>query len=400
MSRHDARVRAFSLVEVLMAIIILGIGVISIAALFPAGIAQQRRSIDDVMGPIAANNALAILRSKLRSSDFGSFEQFSPPVGLGGGAQILEAPRYTMTGDWTWLRPSILLLDDPDTEEIDEAGALDIFATAWPAAASGEATAEFAGGYVDANNVASDPPLHGIPFNRVEFGDAVPTPIIVTREERYYPMAAQGAQTGEDPVPQYVWDCMFRRYQGRILVAVFVYRVNQASGEARPYVVAGNPSNPIPPVPVWLEIANTATPDPGWDAYGADGVLGTPDDVRVAGTDPCRDYDLFDAAQSWQEPGQWLLDQNGTVHRVLTSYCDDALPNPQNAPRVVELTRAVPTVFKNLAFGFGPQYALPPTDPDTDLIADQNVVSDIWYIPAIDANGAKLTPVYLAVMEL
>jgi prepilin-type N-terminal cleavage/methylation domain-containing protein len=396
MSRHDARVRAFSLIEVLMAIIILGIGVISIAALFPAGIAQQRRSIDDVMGPIVANNAVAILRSKLRPSDFGSFEQFSPPVGL-GGAQILEAPRFTMTGDWTWLRPSILLLDDPDTDEIDEAGALDVFAQAWPTAASGEATAEFAGGYVDVNNVASDPPLHGIPFNRVEFGDEPPR-MIVTREERYYPMAAQGAQTGEDPVPQYVWDCMFRRYQGRILVAVFVYRVNQGSGEARPYMVAGNPSNPIPPVPVWLEIANAANPHPGWDAYGADGVLGTPDDVRVAGTDPCRDYDLFDAAQSWQEPGQWLLDQNGNVHRVLTSYCDDALPNPQNAPRVVELTRAVPGIFPALAFGGGPSYALPPTIAGNAGV--ENVVSDIWYVPAIDGNGAKLTPVYLAVMEL
>ena len=37
-----------------MAIFILGIGIISIAALFPAGIAQQRRSLDDVTGPVVA----------------------------------------------------------------------------------------------------------------------------------------------------------------------------------------------------------------------------------------------------------------------------------------------------------------------------------------------------------
>ena len=42
-ARGDAasRRRGFSLIEVLLAVFILGIGVISIAALFPAGIAQQ-----------------------------------------------------------------------------------------------------------------------------------------------------------------------------------------------------------------------------------------------------------------------------------------------------------------------------------------------------------------------
>ena len=60
----------FSLIEVLMAIFILGIGVISIAALFPAGIAQQRQSVDDVIGPIVARNAMAVIRSHVRADDF------------------------------------------------------------------------------------------------------------------------------------------------------------------------------------------------------------------------------------------------------------------------------------------------------------------------------------------
>ena len=47
--------RAFSLIELLLAIFILGIGVIGIAALCPAGIAQQRQSVDDVLGPIAVD---------------------------------------------------------------------------------------------------------------------------------------------------------------------------------------------------------------------------------------------------------------------------------------------------------------------------------------------------------
>src|SRR5262245_25735142 len=79
-SRRGIRRRAFSLIEVLLAIFILGVGVISIAALFPAGIAQQRQSVDDIMGPTVANNALSILRNKIRPEDFGSLDDFVPNI--------------------------------------------------------------------------------------------------------------------------------------------------------------------------------------------------------------------------------------------------------------------------------------------------------------------------------
>ncbi|MGA1708204.1 MAG: type IV pilus modification PilV family protein, partial [Phycisphaerales bacterium] len=75
--------RGFSLIEVLLAVFILGIGIISIGAIFPAGIVQQRQSLDDALGPIVADNALATLRAKLSQTDFGFAEDFeSFPLGL------------------------------------------------------------------------------------------------------------------------------------------------------------------------------------------------------------------------------------------------------------------------------------------------------------------------------
>ena len=57
--------RAFSLIEVLMSIFILGIGVIAIASLLPAGIKQQQNAKNDAYGPVVADSALATLRSRL-----------------------------------------------------------------------------------------------------------------------------------------------------------------------------------------------------------------------------------------------------------------------------------------------------------------------------------------------
>ena len=51
--------RAFSLIELLLSVFILAIGIISVSALFPAGIAQQQQTADDQLGPVVAEQALA-----------------------------------------------------------------------------------------------------------------------------------------------------------------------------------------------------------------------------------------------------------------------------------------------------------------------------------------------------
>ena len=351
--------RGFSLIEVLLSVFILGIGVISIAALFPAGIAQQRQSVDDITGPIVAQNALAILRTKLKAADFGTFEEF------GAGP-----PLFTIEGDWPWLRPAFIL-NDPDFSS----GTIDIFNGTGVADAS-----EFAAG---GSAISS-----GIPYNLARHGTTFPI-FVVTQQERYYPMQPVGAASIRPPRPQYVWDCMFRRFQGKMMVAIFVYRTTMAGGSTANYSVPVNPSNPdVPPLPINLALASP------WDTYGLTTGNTTADDALIFGSDP---YDTSDQGQSWQEQGQWLLDQNNNLHRVLSRYRNE------NDDAVVELVRPVsslPSYQDNVYV-----YYLPGANPSVD-----DVVSYIFYIPRevkIDTNldgvgdlPVRLTPVYVTVREL
>ncbi len=354
----------FSLLEVLMAIFILGIGIISIAAVFPAGIAQQRQALDDAMGPIVAENALAIIRGRVSQSDFGPAEAVQPNY---------VSP--TIPGDWEWRRPSFY----PTTVQYSvngdsfktTAGSISIFQPAPP--------------FVPSNNWA---PTDRAPWNVAKYGDEPPSPpIIITQGERYYPMQTEH-ERGFRPVPdkpQYVWDCMFRRFQGKILVAIFVYRVN-LGGESVIYTVASNPNSPVPPLPIAIDLRNTPPPLEPWSNmpwYPAGDEI-TPEfkdrpDGRIPGTFPGNHFDPFDQRDGWQMAGQWLLDQNNNIHRVVSGR-----RLVTDGP--VELARPVPPV---------------PTIPlYISVDPNQNTVTDFWFIPQIDSNGVGLTSVYVTVREL
>jgi len=103
----------FSLVEVLLAIFILGIGVISIVSLFPAGIAMQRQSVDDIIGPTVAQNAIATIRNRVRPEDFGTPEEFGNPSN-------------TIHGDFGWSRPAFYT-SDLGTTTWDDRGTTNLF---------------------------------------------------------------------------------------------------------------------------------------------------------------------------------------------------------------------------------------------------------------------------------
>ena len=112
--------RGFSLVELILAIFILGIGMISVAALFPAGIVQQQYAEDEVYGPIVAKHAVSFLRTRLSQDDFGTFEEFTPlsssdvvrdPVPLTRVTARTEPA--TISGDWRTPTPPGWALQPP-----------------------------------------------------------------------------------------------------------------------------------------------------------------------------------------------------------------------------------------------------------------------------------------------
>ena len=79
----------FSLVEVLIAILILGLGMLGLAAVFPVVIAQQREAVDTVRGEAAASTAEAIVRSMNEVIEFPE-EWFNPdPSGDGSNRRRL-----------------------------------------------------------------------------------------------------------------------------------------------------------------------------------------------------------------------------------------------------------------------------------------------------------------------
>ena len=323
--------RGFTLIELLLSVFILAIGIISVSALFPAGILQQQRAQDDQYGPVVAEAALGVLRNRVDASDFGTFEsllQFTVLQDSTGPARRSYVYRPTV-GDWSWVRPSLYRVQSggwspgraPD-------GAIDLFgsgllATSYPGQ-TGAYVHEF-GQPLGA--------IRGIPFDPARAGSSTQPPaFVVTWRERCWPMIPEGP-AGDGIVPEYTWDCMFRRTGGRIQAAIFVYRVIGIGSTRRAWipntlmpvrrVVAASGANgsTLPGaqgqpmvVPAWELVGDPAFPGPFSTGLvtAAQGLL--PTDVTVP--DATNGAPMFYHHQ-WQMPGQWVVDNYAGVHRVI-----------------------------------------------------------------------------------
>jgi len=79
----------FSLVEILIAVMILGVGMIMVASVFPVGANWARQNIEETIGSIVAQNAVNIIKTKYSAEDVAG-------VGTGFEALPLAKPDGTI----------------------------------------------------------------------------------------------------------------------------------------------------------------------------------------------------------------------------------------------------------------------------------------------------------------
>ncbi|HIB50502.1 MAG TPA: hypothetical protein EYO40_04390 [Phycisphaerales bacterium] len=179
---------------------------------------------------------------------------------------------------------------------------------------------------------------------------------------------------------------MFRRYEGRILVAIFVYRVIDPSQTGAYTVDTRQYQTPNLPLRVNLESESSTG---SWNANQGSEIL----------NDSQLDDPSLQASQ-WQYPGQWLVDQNGNVHNVQNGR------RRMNDTEPVRLT-APPSPLQ--VFVTGSSFGSPSINvnwwdqtyvPQQSGIQYNGVVTDIWFVPTSDSKGRKLYPVYAMVEAL
>jgi hypothetical protein len=266
-----------------------------------------------------------------------------------------------VSGDWMWRRPGIVS-DSYGNDTVH--GAIDVFAIP------------------DSDFLTEDwPPsmpqgLPGIPYNRGKYKDNIandgtfvslnPPVVRVMASERQYPM--WDGLPENRPKAQYYWDCMFRRYEGRILVAIFVYRVIDPS-QTKAYTVDTTQLN----MPMRINLQDKSSTG-SWNA----------------GQGRELEYSQLDdpSSSQWQYPGQWLVDQNGNVHNVQNGR------RRMNDTEPVRLT-APPSPIQNANVNWWDGNELSPNGFQYD-----GVVTDIWFVPTRDSKDRKLYPVFAMVEAL
>lgn len=398
--------RGFSLIEVLLAVFILAIGIISITALFPAGIAQQQAAVDDQLGPVIAEHALGILRNRIRPEDFGTFEEF-----LVGPQKLLEESikpgraSYVWRptpGNWSWIRPSLYRVTNAPIPGRFPDGAIDLFASGQLSTGAAGAPGTTLGEFAATGPLGGIGGLRGLPYSRARYSAGVPA-FVVTQRERYWPSVPEDA-SGDAVAPEYMWDCMFRRTNGRIEVAIFVYRAVGQGGARKSWVssallplrrVVGSTSGATDPSAMarnavqqgWGVEVLGAFPGP----YTTGTLTGPPNPINqgLLAID-FASAQIPETVNQWQMPGQWMVDNNGNVHRVVRGR------------------RSVATTLDPVEVRFSAPIPMP---SDTESAGDYELeflsgkpftpgVRTFHFIPTIPDSNVQLVPVYVTVRGL
>jgi prepilin-type N-terminal cleavage/methylation domain-containing protein len=290
-SKHDAQ--AFTLIEVLIAIMILALGLLGLGAVFPVVITQQRNANAVVEGESVASMAESIVRSSPEVIDFSEwFNPVSPnKFGYNG-----TSPTDPITYEWVVgpLPPYDSYPNQPGFE-------------------GGFMGSETGNWFIDIENIPnmSDPNE----FNQV-----------LTIADRVFPQPFSGQD------PKYVWDIVARRQPGsnRPQLAIFIRLIDQrikvpSDGTLSDVLVTGYQVDD-PVLPVALDL-NTGYPavDTG-RAADSNIVYAAPQSLQVQVAKDHLDWLIIEDANNVfidksiafaTQPGQKLLDNTGTVRTVL-----------------------------------------------------------------------------------
>lgn len=437
------RRRGFSLIELLMAIFILGIGLISIASLLPAGIVLQQRAEDELMGPLVASDALGLLRSRLEPGDFGSWWDFydaqqdyfrergedSTADGLASGtigklfnARHMQPAAWLAHDVWPWQRPAVVTSASDSSAPAASPGTLDVFnSLAYEGLAESVGEHTLPAGHPWRRFQFFDPQdtsqtAKGIPFDL--FHRSIPR-VLITPEERSWPRPDVSGRR-----PKYFWECAFRKVGEEVQVAIFVYRVKGSSlsvPQWRPGPIQDSTSESGGLVPLlhMVDLADASLPFEPWTV----GLDGRHVDTRIGGATAGDQHEQTDRNWDWQRNNQYLLDQYGTIHRVLAGRKDvgstltltapvpapvvsaqlDRLDLDQDSalddPQMFTASTVLPAgsmalMSRTVDFPAGLMH------PNSDL----PVVDRLWYLPlhieSAGGLGYELIPVYVTVANL
>ncbi len=335
-SQSAPRVRpAFTLIEVLIGIIVLGLGLLGLAAVFPAVVIQQRQASDAIEGETLVESAKAYMRSSMamtaRQVEVASYEPTKPPPGLLRAIRATQPAiptntAFGMDGRWTIPLPDGDWAGLNSPIQLQQNGDLAIYA-------------DYNYGSQTYQAIYTIPVTDRlIPSVSLDVTPENGTPI-----ER--PRVAQ-------PEPRYVWDFMLRRNVATpdrprdgdtISAAVFVRRIDgsirKRPGQTLADMFADRDNTEIT-LPVGAAADSGEPASRGARVYSPILFSNMAFPAQQGGTNTATDADIpvsfpndnfaESRRQMIAQVGQKLVSKSGTVH-VVTRVFEDGDSTPPNA---------------------------------------------------------------------
>ena len=180
------RMRGFTLIEILLAVFILGVGLTMVACIFPVGADFTRQNVEETVAGMVAENARAIILAKYTYSDFSAVTTLMPLPHIAAGDKLSLVERayaYGTSSPYPAAAPATatyfwtaLVRQDPETPPLGSRIRYDLYILVFK---KGDATQAY-------TNPAS---LFGTTGAR----DLTEAPVTGFASSSYVPVLAQGA---------------------------------------------------------------------------------------------------------------------------------------------------------------------------------------------------------------